>query len=190
MRVEVTPFFFFSSRRRHTISYGDWSSDVCSSDLGVESEFFRGDSGQKFGAGFIGGIVKLFAGMVLAEMFGVGGRQKGALMMIEPPGEPRRAGILEIDDGVFVAIKCAVLERLRSLVGHPGIEELGCGIDALFIKTRENRGGGGSVEAFIVETNPDLQFPLLSTPRHGSPRRGKPTTMDVQLTNVKSEPKR
>src|SRR5207248_7268141 len=27
-------FFFFSSRRRHTRSYGDWSSDVCSSDLG------------------------------------------------------------------------------------------------------------------------------------------------------------
>src|SRR5207248_3747886 len=26
--------FFFSSRRRHTRSYGDWSSDVCSSDLG------------------------------------------------------------------------------------------------------------------------------------------------------------
>src|SRR6266516_1281394 len=26
-------FLFFSSRRRHTISYGDWSSDVCSSDL-------------------------------------------------------------------------------------------------------------------------------------------------------------
>src|SRR5574340_637413 len=26
-------FFFFSSRRRHTISFGDWSSDVCSSDL-------------------------------------------------------------------------------------------------------------------------------------------------------------
>src|SRR5207248_4896082 len=26
---------FFSSRRRHTRSYGDWSSDVCSSDLFV-----------------------------------------------------------------------------------------------------------------------------------------------------------
>src|SRR5207247_2701100 len=25
--------FFFSSRRRHTISTRDWSSDVCSSDL-------------------------------------------------------------------------------------------------------------------------------------------------------------
>src|SRR5260221_14662186 len=26
-------FFFFSSRRRHTISLCDWSSDVCSSEL-------------------------------------------------------------------------------------------------------------------------------------------------------------
>src|SRR5437867_6908786 len=26
---------FISSRRRHTRSYGDWSSDVCSSDLRV-----------------------------------------------------------------------------------------------------------------------------------------------------------
>src|SRR5690348_17453765 len=26
-------FFFFSSRRRHTRWTGDWSSDVCSSDL-------------------------------------------------------------------------------------------------------------------------------------------------------------
>src|SRR5438874_2285443 len=28
-------FFFFSSRRRHTRSLRDWSSDVCSSDLGL-----------------------------------------------------------------------------------------------------------------------------------------------------------
>src|SRR5699024_11250842 len=27
-------YFFFSSRRRHTRSKRDWSSDVCSSDLG------------------------------------------------------------------------------------------------------------------------------------------------------------
>src|SRR5438034_8889707 len=30
-------FFFFSSRRRHTRSLCDWSSDVCSSDLAVKS---------------------------------------------------------------------------------------------------------------------------------------------------------
>src|SRR3712207_8182926 len=29
-------FFFFSSRRRHTRYWRDWSSDVCSSDLNME----------------------------------------------------------------------------------------------------------------------------------------------------------
>src|SRR6266480_6405517 len=29
-------FFFFSSRRRHTRLTCDWSSDVCSSDLGID----------------------------------------------------------------------------------------------------------------------------------------------------------
>src|SRR5690349_25081953 len=30
--------FFFSSRRRHTSSLRDWSSDVCSSDLGHDRD--------------------------------------------------------------------------------------------------------------------------------------------------------
>src|SRR5256885_12623570 len=34
--------FFFSSRRRHTRLQGDWSSDVCSSDLSAKS--FHGRS--------------------------------------------------------------------------------------------------------------------------------------------------
>src|SRR5207248_3781120 len=33
VRICGIKIFFFSSRRRHTRSYGDWSSDVCSSDL-------------------------------------------------------------------------------------------------------------------------------------------------------------
>src|SRR3989454_6369559 len=32
----MSSVFFFSSRRRHTRLQGDWSSDVCSSDLGRE----------------------------------------------------------------------------------------------------------------------------------------------------------
>src|SRR5207248_8648555 len=39
---------FFSSRRRHTRSYGDWSSDVCSSDLIVTP------TGGVGGVGFFG----------------------------------------------------------------------------------------------------------------------------------------
>src|SRR6266487_746928 len=34
--VFICVVFFFSSRRRHTRWTGDWSSDVCSSDLGVD----------------------------------------------------------------------------------------------------------------------------------------------------------
>src|SRR5207248_3610646 len=35
---------FFASRRQHTRSYGDWSSDVCSSDLEAIGE--RAKSGE------------------------------------------------------------------------------------------------------------------------------------------------
>src|SRR5437763_10727923 len=35
-------FFFFSSRRRHTRYIGDWSSDVCSSDLSLEQRMATG----------------------------------------------------------------------------------------------------------------------------------------------------
>src|SRR5205807_6736471 len=33
--IQTSSTFFFSRRRRHTRLQGDWSSDVCSSDLGV-----------------------------------------------------------------------------------------------------------------------------------------------------------
>src|SRR5205807_3589861 len=36
-------FFFFSSRRRHTRLQGDWSSDVCSSDLVLQLEDLTAD---------------------------------------------------------------------------------------------------------------------------------------------------
>src|SRR5690606_3583742 len=37
----VLLFFFFSSRRRHTRFSRDWSSDVCSSDLGISFYTFQ-----------------------------------------------------------------------------------------------------------------------------------------------------
>src|SRR5436190_4516052 len=41
-------FFFFSSRRRHTRSLCDWSSDVCSSDLGQGSVFCFANIAERF----------------------------------------------------------------------------------------------------------------------------------------------
>src|SRR5436189_2497918 len=38
----INIYFFFSSRRRHTRYIGDWSSDVCSSDLSKhQGEFVK-----------------------------------------------------------------------------------------------------------------------------------------------------
>src|SRR5258707_4083783 len=45
-------FFFFSSRRRHTRYWRDWSSDVCSSDLGQPVAVFTG------GALIVGGVAR------------------------------------------------------------------------------------------------------------------------------------
>src|SRR2546426_6591717 len=39
-------FFFFSSRRRHTRLQGDWSSDVCSSDLSPSVPLVEGTSSK------------------------------------------------------------------------------------------------------------------------------------------------
>src|SRR6266487_740522 len=43
-------FFFFSSRRRHTRWTGDWSSDVCSSDLEHGEQANPGDREREPGA--------------------------------------------------------------------------------------------------------------------------------------------
>src|SRR5437867_2115723 len=48
-RTCSSSLFLFSSRRRHTRSYGDWSSDVCSSDLAAQAarrQVRRGDRGR------------------------------------------------------------------------------------------------------------------------------------------------
>src|SRR5437879_8257424 len=47
-------FFFFSSRRRHTRYIGDWSSDVCSSDLLPQTGHGRRHASQEERPGHAG----------------------------------------------------------------------------------------------------------------------------------------
>src|SRR5215217_5961953 len=56
-------FFFFSSRRRHTRYWRDWSSDVCSSDLAVKE--LRGRNALVTGAG--GGLGAYIARALAGE---------------------------------------------------------------------------------------------------------------------------
>src|SRR5947209_12524268 len=56
-------FFFFSSRRRHTRYWRDWSSDVCSSDLGKR----RGREWRRRGVvGLASGLVRVRHGAALS----------------------------------------------------------------------------------------------------------------------------
>src|SRR5256885_5446099 len=51
-RHRLLRVFFFSSRRRHTRLQGDWSSDVCSSDLGGYLSSLSGENVQRFFVSF------------------------------------------------------------------------------------------------------------------------------------------
>src|SRR3712207_8875587 len=49
----ISMFFFFSSRRRHTRYWRDWSSDVCSSDLSEAYFNPQSETGKAFKLGII-----------------------------------------------------------------------------------------------------------------------------------------
>src|SRR6266850_2164216 len=56
--TSVAEAFFFSSRRRHTRLQGDWSSDVCSSDLVTDANVVLGRLDPQ---DFLGGAMTLDA---------------------------------------------------------------------------------------------------------------------------------
>ena len=67
-----------------------------------------------------GRIVSLWPLWSLMEVLGVFRTQERALVVIEPPGQPRVGRILEIDDRVDVAVEEAVFKQLGSFVGQSG----------------------------------------------------------------------
>src|SRR5688500_19964619 len=68
-------FFFFSSRRRHTSLQGDWSSDVCSSDLMYDARLIlsrqvAADAREYFGAGVFDTVIPRNVRLAEAPSFG------------------------------------------------------------------------------------------------------------------------
>src|SRR2546421_6714221 len=62
----IFSFFFFSSRRRHTRSDRDWSSDVCSSDLN-SLPFVVGDGVHPATFQLLGGTYSFANGLVISN---------------------------------------------------------------------------------------------------------------------------
>src|SRR3712207_8406313 len=70
MGLERGMLFFFSSRRRHTRYWRDWSSDVCSSDLEwpVPPIYVRLTEGLKRSAGLPDAALEIFTSHVTMDV--------------------------------------------------------------------------------------------------------------------------
>src|SRR5215467_2693892 len=95
-------FFFFSSRRRHTRLQGDWSSDVCSSDLRTAHRMLDAMGMQAF------------AGRARGELLATG---ETARKRAVPAARPPAAGTIE----VLTAQEAQVARLARGGLSNPEI---------------------------------------------------------------------
>ena len=96
---------------------------------------------MKAGAGFESGIVELAIALVALKVGRVGRREKCALVMVEPPGDFRRTGVLEVDDGIFVAVEVGFVKKRSGAMQKAGEDEVGIFANPLAVETGEERGG-------------------------------------------------
>src|SRR5207249_6984600 len=95
--------FFFSSRRRHTRSKRDWSSDVCSSDLVGEA--------WAFFATLVG--VAASVGTMVAAMYEVANLRQNPPLVAASPANP--LGIMTFAlTGVWFLVANLLLWRTRT----------------------------------------------------------------------------
>src|SRR5207249_7220079 len=101
----VALLFFFSSRRRHTRSKRDWSSDVCSSDLDKTQRYwfvtFAGYAINMLAvpALALAGQWPLAAGLVVAERTGRAIRKPVVEAKIGRASCRERVGSAEVEGG-------------------------------------------------------------------------------------------
>ncbi len=89
------------------------------------------------------------------------GREEGAEMMIEPPGNFRRGRIFEIDNGVFVAGKVAFLKKGPGAMDEAVVFVLVVLPYALAMEAGEERSRAGSIKALVVIQDANLQCATL-----------------------------
>jgi hypothetical protein len=84
------------------------------------------------------------------------GRQKRALMVIEPPGELYGGAVFEIDDDIFVSVKQFLLDELLVwLMCQTGVPNLGPRRDFFRTEAREDGCRSKPVKAVIVMKDSD-----------------------------------
>src|SRR3712207_5436154 len=112
MAFLILSFFFFSSRRRHTRYWRDWSSDVCSSDLvldgvGAGHAPDAADFGDE-GANTLGNTARAVGGLEVPNLQGLGLGNVVALEGVPAEPSPRAS------HGLMVELSAAK----ATLAGH------------------------------------------------------------------------
>src|SRR5262249_54053622 len=79
----------------------------------------------------------------------------GALVVVEPPRDARRARVFEIHDGILIAVEQPVFPGLRRTVRHPRELEFRLGIEVLAIETVKKRCRSHAIKATVVEAETD-----------------------------------
>jgi hypothetical protein len=129
---------------------------------GVKTKAGLRDVSDKAGAGSVVGIVELAVARRAVALAGkkmalVLRREKGAQMMIEPPGYARRSAVLKIYDCVLITDKIRLLKK-RSGSMHQSVIAVFCiWRNALVVEAHEERSGTRSVKAPVVIENADIQ---------------------------------
>src|ERR1019366_7142884 len=96
------------------------------------------------------GIVELVVALLLIKMGGIGGGKKSAFVVIEPPGDVGRTGILEIDDGILVAVELFLVEQSARAMQQAGVYELHVAAHSFLIKTGEQGCRTCPVKTLVV----------------------------------------
>ena len=74
-------------------------------------------------------------------------------MMIEPPRQAVRGGVLEVNDDVLVFPEHLIADMLAGLVGQPFVFNCGFGIDVSGIEARKYRRRRDSIKTVVVIQN-------------------------------------
>ena len=124
-----------------------------------------GDHRNKTGAGLEIRIVELAVALILLEVGGIGGGKKSAFVVIEPPGDFGRTGILEIDDGILVAVELVLVEKSAGTMQQAGVDEVHIAADSFPVEAGEQGGRARPVKTLVVIKHPHSQisfpYPLL-----------------------------
>jgi hypothetical protein len=83
--------------------------------------------------------------------------EKGAQMMIEPPGDARRCAVLEIYDRILITDKIRLLKERSGSMHQTVIAVVCTWRNALAVEAHEERSRTCSVKAPVVIENADIQ---------------------------------